>query len=201
LRNSSGDATLLRTMKKYTLLLALLASPWLQSGCSRSADEQAEVAERAVVVARLNALEAESEIRHKLQTYMAVLGASDWDTYVTYFTRNAKLIMTEGTREGRDDIKERMSTAGARLARAAAARPARKRADLLSNVEIKVSGNTATAKSRFTFIAEGEGGFEVTGSGLYIDEWALEDGQWLISSRTIDYDLLRTAPPPAATGK
>jgi 3-phenylpropionate/cinnamic acid dioxygenase small subunit len=190
-------------VKKYTAILALLASPLLLSGCSRGADEQAEVAERAVMMTRLGALEAESEIRHKLQTYMAVLGASDWDTYVTYFTRNAKLIMTEGTRVGRDDIKERMSTAGARLARAAAARPARKRADLLSNVEIKVDGNTATAKSRFTFIAEnGEGGFEVTGSGLYIDEWALEDGEWLIASRTVDYDLLRSAPPPpTATGQ
>jgi len=185
-------------MNRPITILALLGGSLLAPGCSNIADDQAEAAEHEVVLARLNALEAESEIRHKLQTYMAVLGASDWDNYVNYFTRDAKLIMTEGTRVGRDDIKERMSTAGARLARAAEGRPARKRADLLSNVEIKVDGNTATAKSRFTFIAENaEGGFDVTGSGLYIDEWALEEGEWLIAARTVDYDLLRTVPPPS----
>jgi 3-phenylpropionate/cinnamic acid dioxygenase small subunit len=190
-------------MSNYTAILALLAGSLLLSGCTNGADQQTAARERAAMTARLNALEAESEIRHKLQTYMAVLGASDWDTYVTYFTRDAKLIMTEGTRAGRDDIKERMAAAGARLARAAEGRPARKRADLLSNVEIEVNGDTATAKSRFTFIAEnGEGGFDVTGSGLYIDEWALEGGEWLIASRTVDYDLLRTPPSaPAPTGK
>jgi 3-phenylpropionate/cinnamic acid dioxygenase small subunit len=190
------------TVNKHATILVLLVSPLLLAGCDNGADEQAEIAERTVVLARLNALEAESEIRHKLQTYMEVLGASDWDNYVNYFTRNAKLIMTEGTREGRDDIKERMSTAAVRLARAAQGRPVRKRADLLSNIEIDVDGNTATAKSRFTFIAENdEGGFDVTGSGLYIDEWAREQGEWLIAARTVDYDLLRTARPPAAAEK
>lgn len=185
-------------MNTQAAILALLAGSSLLAGCGADADDQTEAAEHAAVLARLDALEAESVIRHKLQTYMAVLGASDWDTYVTYFTRDAKLIMTEGTRVGRDDIKERMSTAGARLAAAAAARPVRKRADLLSNIEIEVHGTTATAQSRFTFIGENaEGGFDVTGSGLYIDEWALEDGEWLIAARTIDYDLLRTAAPPA----
>ncbi len=187
------------TMKTYTSIMAALTCSLLLQGCSTKADDQAEAAAHSAVLARLNALEAESQIRHKLQTYMAVLGASDWDSYVNYFTRDAKLIMTEGTRVGRDDIKARMSAAGLRLAAAAAARPARKRADLLSNVEIKVDGNRATAKSRFTLIAEnGEGGFEVTGSGQYIDEWALEEGQWLIASRTVDYDLLRAAPAGAA---
>lgn len=148
------------------------------------------------------ALNAEAEIRHKLQTYMPVLAASDWDTYVNYFTRDGKIIMAEGTRTGRDDIRERMSSAAERMAAAAAesGAPARKRADLLANVEVDVmSATTATAASRFTFIAEdGNGGFEVTGSGRYLDEWALEDGEWRIAARTIDYDLLRAAPAAPA---
>ena len=185
-------------MMKLVSLLILTGSLLLLQACTESGRSEAEAAEQAAVLARLDALEAESEIRHKLQTYMAVLSASDWDTYINYFTRDAKLIMTEGTRTGRDDIKERMSTAGARLAAAAAARPARKRADLLSNVEVEVTGSTARAQSRFTFISEtADGGFEVAGSGLYIDEWALEEGEWRISSRTVDYDMLRTAPAPA----
>lgn len=155
--------------------------------------------EMAALHAQVDALQAESEIRHKLQTYMPVLSAADWDTYVTYFTQDATLIMTEGNRHGRDDIKERMSSAAERMAAAAAASgaPVRKRADLLANVEVHVtSATTANAASRFTFLAEdGNGGFAVTGSGRYIDEWALEDGEWRIASRTIDYDLLRSAPP------
>ena len=122
-------------MKNFVTLFAALGSAMLLLSCSQPGRSDAEAAEHAAVTARLDALEAESEIRHKLQTYMAVLGASDWDTYVNYFTREGKLIMTEGTRVGRDDIKERMSTASARMARAAQGRPARKRADLLSNVE------------------------------------------------------------------
>lgn len=148
----------------------------------------------------MQALQAESEIRRKLQTYMPVLAASDWDTYVNYFTRDGKIIMAEGTRQGRDDIRERMSSAAERMAAAAAASgaPVRKRADLLGNVEVEVtSPTTANAESRFVFIGENaEGGFDVSGSGRYIDEWALEEGEWRIASRTIDYDLLRTAPAP-----
>ncbi len=165
-------------------------------------EQAARRAEMDVLHAQVDALLAESEIRRKLQTYMPVLSAADWDTFVTYFTRDATLIMTEGNRQGRDDIKERMSSASERMAAAAAASgaPVRKRADLLSNVEVQVtSATTANAQSRFVFLGENaEGGFDVTGSGRYIDTWALEEGEWRISSREVDYDLLRTAPAPAA---
>jgi SnoaL-like domain len=75
----------------------------------------------------------------------------------------------------------------------------RKRADLLNNVEVEVtSATTANAQSRFVFLGENaDGGFDVTGSGRYIDTWALEDGEWRIASREVDYDLLRAAPAPA----
>jgi 3-phenylpropionate/cinnamic acid dioxygenase small subunit len=165
-----------------------------------SIDEQAaQRGEMATLQAQVQALHAESEIRHKLQTYMPVLSAADWDTYVNYFTRDAVLIMSEGNRQGRDDIKARMSAASERMAAAASGAPVRKRADLLGNVEVQVTSPvTASAQSRFVFFGENaEGGFDVTGSGRYIDTWALEDGEWRIASREIDYDLLRAAPAPA----
>jgi ketosteroid isomerase-like protein len=182
-------------MKKSIFLLLTLCCISLQS-CTDAGRSDAEAAEYNAMLERLDALEAESEIRHKLQTYMEVLGASDWDNYVNYFTYDARLIMTEGTRVGRDDIKERMAAASARMAGVAQGRPARKSADLLANIEIQVNGNTATAQSRFTFIGENaEGGFNVNGSGLYIDEWAKEEGEWRISAREVDYDLLRLTRP------
>jgi 3-phenylpropionate/cinnamic acid dioxygenase small subunit len=146
------------------------------------------------------ALYAESEIRNKLQTYMPVLAAGDWDAYVNYFTRDAQLVMDDGTSQGRDAIRARMSSAAETTAATDAGAPARKRTDLLANVEVEVtSATTANASSRFTFLAEdGNGGFEVTGSGRYVDEWALEDGEWRIASRTVDNDLLQPAPAAPA---
>jgi hypothetical protein len=134
-------------MKSLITLLLALDGLLLVQSCSQSSQGQREAAKYAAFAARLDALEAESEIRHKLQTYMAVLRASDWDNCVNYFTRDGRLIMTEGTRVGRDDIKERMSTAAARMAAAAQGRPARKRADLLSDIEVHVDGAAASAKA------------------------------------------------------
>jgi 3-phenylpropionate/cinnamic acid dioxygenase small subunit len=188
-------------MKRNISLAALLATTLLLGAFSDSSNAQSKT-ELAAMQQRLAALEAESQIRDKLQSYMAVLSAADWDNYINYFTKDAKLLMTEGTRQGRADIKERMSTASIRLGKAAEGRPKYKRADLLSIIQVKVHGNTTDAKSRFTFLSgNAEGGFEVSGSGLYIDTWALEDGEWRISSRQVDYDLLRSAPQPPAQPK
>ena len=69
--------------------------------------------------------------------------------------------------------------------------PARQSADLLTNVTARVSGDTATASSRFTFIGENDAHqFMVTGSGLYRDTWAREDGHWRIRRRAVKWDLL-----------
>ncbi len=188
--------------KTLAAMVVIISAAAMYFFFTASIDEQtAQRGEMVTLQAQVQALHAESAIRHKLQTYMPVLSAADWDTYVTYFTRDAVLIMTEGNRQGRDDIKERMSAASERMAAAAAASgaPVRKRADLLGNVEVQVtSSTTANAQSRFVFLGENaEGGFDVTGSGRYIDTWALEDGEWRIASREIDYDLLRAAPAAA----
>jgi 3-phenylpropionate/cinnamic acid dioxygenase small subunit len=159
--------------------------------------------------ARLQALQDEAEIRTLLQDYMALLTDRDWDNYIAFFTTDAELVMTEGTVRGRDAIRTRMANATERMAKAAAAaaRPQRRRADLLTNINVKVMGNSATASSRFTFIGENDAHqFMVTGSGLYLDLLAREDGRWRIKQRTVDYDLLAgqaaapapTTPAPAA---
>src|SRR6478736_5364395 len=63
------------------------------------------------VEARLQRLEDESEIRRKLQDYMVLLRNRDWDNYVLMFSKDADIVMDEGTRHGREDIKNRMAGA------------------------------------------------------------------------------------------
>jgi len=107
-----------------------------------------------------------------------------------------ELHMAEGTVIGRDAIRTRMDNASKRMAAAAAAqnRPQLQRADLLSDVRVQVTGDTAAARSRFTFLGEQpDGTFRVTGSGIYTDTWVREEGEWRIKSRTVEWDLLAGA--------
>jgi 3-phenylpropionate/cinnamic acid dioxygenase small subunit len=135
----------------------------------------------------------ESAIRAMLQDYMGLLSARDWDTYIQLFSKDSDLEMAEGTVHGRDAIRTRMTNATERMAKAAAAAnlPVRRRADLLTNIHVRVAGDLASASSRFTFITENDAGqFIVSGSGLYIDSLVREEGRWRIKRRKVDWDLL-----------
>ena len=159
------------------------------------------VGEKLGPEARLQRLEDESQIRRRLQDYMPLLRNREWDKYILMFARDAELVMDEGNRHGRDDIRKRMAAAGERMAKAAAGKPVRQSADLLSNVEVRVRGDIASASSRFTFLAENDANqFVVRGSGLYLDTWVREDGEWLIKRRKVAWDLLAGATPAPASG-
>ena len=151
------------------------------------------------VEARLRNLESEAEIRQLLDEYMTLLDSRDWDAYVQLFATDGELDIVEGVLKGHDAIRTRMANASARMATAAAGAPRRQSADLLSNVYVQVDGETATARSRFTFLAEDEdGSFRVRGSGLYLDTWVREDGAWKIKRRTVQWDLLAGQSPRTA---
>jgi len=153
-------------------------------------------AEGLSIEARLQALQDESEIRRLLDDYMGLLGSRDWDNYVKLFARDGELDIVEGVLKGHDAIRNRMANASERMANAARAqgRVQRQSADLLSNVYVKVDGDTATARCRFTFLGEDEDGrFRVTGSGMYLDTLTREDGQWKIKRRSVQWDLLAGA--------
>lgn len=149
-------------------------------------------AEGLSVEQRLQRLEDEAEIRRLLDDYMGLLQSRDWDNYVQLFARDGELDIVEGVLKGHEAIRTRMANASARMAEAARGRPVRQRADLLSNIYVNVEGDTATARSRFTFVGEGDDGvFRVTGSGLYLDTLVREDGRWRIKRRAVNWDLLR----------
>ena len=154
-------------------------------------------AESLSLEARVRQLEDEATIRRQLEDYMGLLRSRDWDNYIKMFAKaSPELHMAEGTVIGRDAIRTRMDNASKRMANAAAAanRPPLQRADLLSDVRVQVIGESATARSRFTFLGEQpDGTFRVTGSGIYTDTWLREEGEWRIKSRTVDWDLLAGA--------
>jgi 3-phenylpropionate/cinnamic acid dioxygenase small subunit len=154
-------------------------------------------AEGLSLEARVRQLEDEATIRRELEDYMGLLRSRDWDNYIKMFAKaSPELHMAEGTVIGRDPIRTRMDNASKRLAAAAASqnRPQLQRADLLSDVRVQVTGDAATARSRFTFLGEQpDGTFRVTGSGIYTDTWVREEGEWRIKSRTVDWDLLAGA--------
>ena len=150
---------------------------------------------------RVQRLEDEATIRRKLESYMELLQSANWDEYIKMFAKNAKLVMNEGVRQGRDDIKERMSTASARMAKAREGQPKFQRTDLLSNIEVHVTGpDTADARARFTFLGEQpDHSFTVQGSGVYTDQWVREDGEWKIGYRAVHWDLLHGQSAEAAS--
>jgi 3-phenylpropionate/cinnamic acid dioxygenase small subunit len=176
-----------------TIMSALVAMAFVAGSDAR--------AQAPNIEARLRNLESEAEIRRLLDDYMTLLDSRDWDAYVQLFATDGELDIVEGVLKGRDAIRTRMANASARMAAAAADRPQRQSADLLSNVYVRVDGDSATARSRFTFLAEDEDGrFRVTGSGLYLDTWKREAGAWTIARRKVSWDLLagqRAAATPA----
>ena len=110
-------------------------------------------AQTASTETRLRNLEGEAEIRRSLDDYMHLLRTRDWDNYIKLFATDSAIDIVEGVIKGKDAIKARMANASARQVAAAAGQPQRQSADLLSNVYVKVDGDTATARSRFTFLS------------------------------------------------
>ena len=149
-------------------------------------------AQAATVEARLRQLEGEAEIRRLLDDYYDTARLARLGRLRPALSRaDGELDIVEGVLKGREAIRTRMANASERMAAAAAGRPQRRSADLLSNIYVKVDGDTATARSRFTFLSEAEdGSFGVRGSGLYLDTWKREDGAWRIQRRTVTWDLL-----------
>jgi 3-phenylpropionate/cinnamic acid dioxygenase small subunit len=153
---------------------------------------RAEDMSKLTVEQRLDRLESESVIRWKLQDYMRLLDAADWDNYIELFAPDGKIDIVEGVLQGRDAIKTRMANATARMAKAREGQPKRQSAHILSNIKVVMTGQeTAAAQSRFTMLGENaDGTFTVTGSGFYTDQWVRQNGEWMIGYRAVHWDLL-----------
>jgi hypothetical protein len=152
-----------------TLLLAAPAAA--QSGKGRESTE-----------VRLQRLLDKEEISNVLLEYGRSLDSRDFATYSSLFATDGEWVGGFGTVKGPANIKafmEKNLGTGANKSG---------NYHLLSNFVINVTGDTATAWSRWTFVQPGERGASIAQAGRYEDQFVRENGAWKFKRRTAGSD-------------
>jgi uncharacterized protein (TIGR02246 family) len=139
---------------------------------------------------RIRQLEDQLAIQRIIVDYAARLDAQDFDGYADLFAREGEWRNGDTVRRGREEIK-------AMLVGLFGNPPAgfvnRESYHLVSNPQVEVDGDRATARSRHLLLMRGEDGAPVPElAGLYEDEFIREDGQWKILRR-VDNPIMPTA--------
>jgi uncharacterized protein (TIGR02246 family) len=143
------------------------------------------------VAARLLRLEDKAEIEQLLLDYGRHLDGRDFVAYGRLFARDGEWVGGFGTASG--------GPAGITAFMEKAMGTAPNRANnyhLLSNFVITVTGDTATAWSRWAFVVPGPSGATIAQAGRYDDTLVREGGRWRFKRRVASNDT----PPPAAAG-
>jgi uncharacterized protein (TIGR02246 family) len=135
---------------------------------------------------RLQHLEDENEIRNLLLDYGRFLDSRDFKSYASLFARDGEWVGGFGSVAGPANIQAFME-------KNMGAGPNRRNDyHLLSNFVITVSGDTATAWSRWAFVVPGQSGATIAQAGRYDDMLVRENGRWRFKRRVASND---TAPP------
>jgi len=131
---------------------------------------------------RIRRIEDREAIRDLILAYAVRLDARDFDGYVDLFAENGVWQNGATIRRGREEIR-------AMLVGIYGEQPAANTSDpsyrIVSNIEIALDGDRATARSRQLTLMRGEGGApDPVLSGIYEDELIRENGTWKILHRT-----------------
>jgi uncharacterized protein (TIGR02246 family) len=141
-------------------------------------------AQKPTVEQRLQALEDKEEIRTLLLNYGKTLDNRDLKAYADLFTKDGEWIGGFGNVKGRADLLAFMQK------NVGTAPNTGKTYHLLTNFDITVTGNTATAISRWTYvIGTKEKKPVLEHSGRYEDTIVREDGKWKFQKRVVHNDL------------
>ena len=141
------------------------------------------------LAARLQQFEDKAEIERLLLDYGRHLDSRDFAAYGRLFARDGEWVGGFGTASG--------GPAGIQAFMEKAMGTSPNRANnyhLLSNFVVAVTGDTATAWSRWAFVVPGPAGAAIAQAGRYDDLLVREDGKWRFKRRTASND---TAPPAA----
>jgi uncharacterized protein (TIGR02246 family) len=138
----------------------------------------------ASLAARLQRLEDLEEIRTLLLDYGRFLDSRDLPAYSKLFAKDGEWVGGFGSARGPAGIlafmEKNLGTGPNRT----------NTYHILSNFEIEVKGDTATAWSRWTFVVPGPDGKPVISqAGRYDDILVREDGRWKFKRRTASNDI------------
>jgi len=143
------------------------------------------------LAARVQRLEDIEEIRTVLLDYGRFLDARDFAAYSRLFARDGEWVGGFGTVQGPAAIQAFMEKN----------LPGPNRGNtfhILSNFEIEVHGETATARSRWTFVTPGaDQKPAMAQAGRYDDTLVRENGHWRFKRRTASNDIPMPGPGPA----
>jgi hypothetical protein len=162
---------------KYLLLITALVLP---------AFAQTDLA------ARVQRLEDKEEIRTLLLDYGRFLDARNLASYSKLFAKDGEWVGGFGTVQGPAAIQafmEKNLGTGPNKAN---------NYHILSNFEINVQGDTATAWSRWAFVVPGaDGKPSIAQGGRYDDVLVRENGHWKFKRRVASSDIPAAGPAPA----
>jgi uncharacterized protein (TIGR02246 family) len=138
----------------------------------------------ASIGARLQRLEDIEEIRTLLLDYGRFLDSRDLTAYSRLFAKDGEWVGGFGSAKGPAEILAFMQ-------KNLGTGPNRNNSfHILSNFEIDVKGDTASAWSRWTFIVPAPDGKPVISqSGRYDDTLVREEGRWRFKRRTASNDI------------
>ena len=145
---------------------------------------------------RLRALEDRKDIHRLFMAYAAALDARDLRAYAALFARDGEWMGGTGYARTPDGIRTMLE---ARLAPNPPA-PGPTHRHVVTNEDIQVDGDQATATSTWTLVARAEGDVPtLTLLGTYRDTLVREDGRWRFASREAHTDIPARpiAPRPA----
>lgn len=138
------------------------------------------------VESRLKQLEDKEQIAQLLIDYGRHLDSRDLAAYAALFATDGEWIGGFGKVAGRANIQAFME-------KSLGTGPNRGGSyHIMSNFVIMVTGDTATAWSRWTFVTPGERGATIAQAGRYDDTFVRENGAWKFKRRVASND---TAPP------
>ena len=159
-------------MVRRLAIVALLLAPTMAL-----AQDQSPTLEQ-----RIQRIEDREAIRDLILAYAVRLDARDFDGYVDLFAQNGVWQNGSTIRRGRDEIREMLVGIYGEQAVIDTSDPSYR---IVSNIEIALDGDRATARSRQLTIMRGEGGApNPVLSGIYEDQLVRENGEWKILHRT-----------------
>jgi ketosteroid isomerase-like protein len=150
----------------------------------------AKEAAPAALEERVQRLEDVAAIQRILVEYSARIDARDFTGYAALFAREGTWQNGATVRRGREEIQAMLVGL---FGTPEAGYVNREDYHLVSNPQVDVQGDRATARSRHLLVMRGENGQpQPMLAGLYEDEFVREDGEWKILRR-VDHPVMPTA--------